>query len=378
MHVHHGDRHADAAGALLGLVVLAGLSVLAVDTPALEHLHATSQAFIALSVTSAPALLVGFVLAGLLSAFLDPARTSWLSGSGRPASQALRGVGFGLPLPVCSCGVVPMYQSLVKGGAPVTAALAFLVATPELGLDAVLLSVPLLGMPLTIARVVAAFAVAVAVALVVGRGVSSSSSGEGEVLSSEVRTTAERLGSGLHYGLVELVDHTLPWILVGLLLAALAEPLLDHTFLASLPPVLQVPLAALIGVPLYVCASGATPLAAVAIHKGLSTGAALTFLLAGPATNVTTFGVLSALHGRGFALRFGVVLTVTAIFVGWGVDLVGLSVPELGHPGSTHEHGLGLFGYFSALALLVIGVASMWRQGARGMAEQILNPVHAH
>jgi hypothetical protein len=129
---------------------------------------------------------------------------------------------------------------------------------------------------------------------------------------------------------------------------------------------------------MYVCASGATPLAAVAIHKGLSAGAALTFLLAGPATNVTTFGVLTALHGRAFALRFGVVLTLTAIFVGWGVDLVGLNVPAMGHPGAAHEHAPTVFSMVAAVALVGISGASLWRQGARGMVDQILDPIHTH
>ena len=120
------------------------------------------------------------------------------------------------------------------------------------------------------------------------------------------------------------------------------------------------------------------PLAAVAMRKGLSAGAALTFLLAGTATNVTTFGVLASLLGRRFALRFGVVLTLTAVFVGWGVNLIGLEVPVLGHLETIHQHGLGLNVSFSALALLLISGASLWRQGARGMTEQILDPVHSH
>lgn len=271
-----------------------------------------------------------------------------------------------------------MYQSLIRRGVPVTAGLAFLVATPELGLDAVLLSVPLLGLPLTIARVLAAAGLAIVVAVVVGRAVPPAGAGAHGVVPGAERNLAQRLRAGIRYGLVDLVDHTLPWILVGLLLAALAEPLLDHDLLASLPAVLQVPVAALIGVPLYVCASGATPLAAVAVQKGLSVGAALTFLLAGPATNVTTFGVLSALHGRGLAIRFGLVLTSLAVVVGWGVDWMGLSIPELGHADPSHSEHVDLFGILALSGLLGLGLSSLWRQGARGMVDQVLEPVHVH
>jgi hypothetical protein len=383
-HHHHtggfsapADRKAGAAGAIAGIALLAALASLADDTPALAHLEATGRAFVALSLTSAPALLAGFALAGLVSGFLDPARASWLGG-GSPPSQALRGVTFGLPLPVCSCGVVPMYQSLVQRGVPVTAGLAFLVATPELGLDAVLLSFPLLGAPITMARILAAFAVAILVAVLVGRHTPKTQIPLDDPDLSDARPMAERLQAGLRFGLVDLVDHTLPWIVVGLLLAALAEPLLDHGFLATLPAILQVPIAAVIGIPLYVCASGATPMAAVAVHKGLSAGAALTFLLAGPATNITTFGVLSALHGKGVALRFGLVLTVAAIAMGWSVDLLGLAVPDMAHPGETHDHNFAWVGTASAGALLLLGSASLWRQGARGVVNQVLNPIHAH
>ena len=371
------ERRASAIGALLGVLILAGIAAAAGSVHELEPLRASVRAFITLTVTSAPALLLGFVLAGLVSAFLDPARLGWLAGGGR-GSQAVRGVVFGLPLPVCSCGVVPMYQSLIRAGVPIAAGLAFLVATPELGFDAVLLSVPLLGMPLTVARVVAAFVVALLVAILVGGRSETVLEAATESAPVPARGAVVRLRQGLRYGLVDLVDHTLPWIGLGLVLAALAEPLFDHQLLAALPPALQVPLAAVIGIPLYVCASGATPLAAVAIHKGLSAGAALAFLLAGPATNVTTFGILSALHGRRLALRFGLILTVLAVVLGWSVDVLGITVPVMEHPDELHEHGLGWGGIVCAVAICGVAVASLWRQGVRQMLEQLINPIHAH
>ncbi|MEO0603147.1 MAG: permease [Myxococcota bacterium] len=370
------DRRASAVGALLGVLTLGGLAALSGGSSALVHLQASGRTFLSLTITSAPALLAGFVIAGLVSAFLDPARARWLSGG--VGTQALRGVAFGLPLPVCSCGVVPMYQSLIRRGVPVTAGLAFLVATPELGIDAVFLSVPLLGLPMTIARVGAAFAVALGVAVIVGRGAPTSQPVPIEADATLRRGFGARMREGLRFGLVDLVDHTLPWILVGLVLAALAEPLLDPETLAALPSVAQVPLAALLGVPIYVCASGATPLAALAAQKGLSAGAALAFLLAGPATNVTTFGVLSALHGRRLAVQFGLVLTIAAVGVGWAVDAIGLTVPVLASSDAAHGHGWGGLGLGSAIGVGALTFASLWRQGARGMVGQITNPIHVH
>ena len=175
---------------------------------------------------------------------------------------------------------------------PASAAIGFLVATPELGLDAILISIPLLGPELTGVRLIAAFVVAYAVAVFVGRGLRSIAPMEQHSDSTPPPPVQTRLKNGVHFGLVELFDHTFPWVLAGLLVAAWAEPILNESVFATIPSYLQVPLFAIIGIPVYVCASGSTPLAAIAIHKGISPGAAIAFLIAGPATNVTTFGIL--------------------------------------------------------------------------------------
>jgi hypothetical protein len=187
---------------------------------------------------SAPALLLGYALAGVVPFLLTPTRTTAL-GRGGKFMQSLRGVAFGLPLPVCSCGVLPIYESLIRRGAPPAAAMAFFVATPELGLDAVLLSVPLLGSSLTIARIVAAFVVAVLVALIVGRHFDNNSAIEAEEAVAESgEGWSARVKAGLRFGFVEVFDHTMPWIALGIVIAALAEPLLSHGALASVPPVI--------------------------------------------------------------------------------------------------------------------------------------------
>ena len=257
--------------------------------------------------------------------------------------------------------------------------MAFFVATPELGRDAVLLSVPLLGTPLTIARVVAAFLVAVLVALLVGWRASVPNADIDEVHQASIEQSfSERVRAGMRFGFVEVFDHTMPWIGLGLVIAAVAEPLLAHGSIGSIPPALQVPLAALIGVPVYVCASGATPVAALAIHKGLSTGAAMAFLIAGPATNVTTFGVLARLHGRRIALIFGVTVTALAVVAGWTVDLLGVSAAPVLEAHLTAENHGSLMGWLSVVGLCLLVIASLVRQGPRGALRQILEPIHVH
>ena len=115
---------------------------------------------------------------------------------------------------------------------------------------------------------------------------------------------------------MDVLDETGPWIVFGLAVAALMAAELDLSGLASLPNSIQLPLFALIGLPVYVCASGATPLVAVLIALGVSPGAALVFLLTGPATNVTTFGVLTKLHGRAVAIGFAASVVLGALVTG--------------------------------------------------------------
>ncbi len=337
------------------------------------------ETVMALALESAPALVVAYVLAGLIGVVITPARARWLDG-GSAASQSFRGVVFGLPLPVCSCAVLPLYETLVRRGVPATAAMGFLIATPEIGLDAVLLSFPLLGLEMTLARVGAAFVIALLVAWWVGRLVTRPDAGlEAEGPDAARPPFSRRLAAGLRFGLVELFDHTMPWILAGLLIAALAEPLLSHELLQQLPASLQVPLFALIGIPMYVCASGATPVAAILIFNGVSPGAALAFLLAGPATNITTFGILARLHGRRVAMVFGALVTLAATGAGWAVDAMGLEVKS-GLDG--HAHGDGSLLQWVSLALLGgLFAMSLLRQGPRGVVAQVTDPMreaHGH
>ncbi len=321
--------------------------------------------FLHLSLESAPALMLAFLAAGLLRAFGFSKR--WLS-KGTPLIQAGRGVLFGLPLPICSCGVLPLYEALIKAGVPVSAALAFLIATPELGLDALFLSWPLLGGEMTLIRLFSALFIALSVALLLQHLLPSK---EGAQLSEEVSslTLLQRLKEGLRYGLLELAEHILPWILVGLLLAALMDPLMDPTWLGGLSRFLAVPLMALLGLPVYVCASGATPMVAILMQKGLSAGAAIAFLLTGPATNLSTFGVLSRLHGRRFAFSFGFAVAGMALLLGWSIDLF---MPSITPVVLEHEEGYSALHWISLGALALVSAAALLRRGPRSLLAEVI------
>lgn len=363
--------------------VLAMASVAAILT---HHEHGGTggarpgSVFVGLALTSAPPLVLAFLAVGLANAFLPSDWTDRLR-RGRPATQALKGVLIGLPLPVCSCGVVPLYRELVQKGAAVAAAMAFLIATPELEIAAVFLTWELMGPDVAVARVAMAAVLALAVALLVARWAPPMAPASGdscchggdpdrEDLDEEPPPQPSRWRTILWTGFGDGVDNTGAWILIGLGISAYLVPYVDPVWLARLPAGIDVPAAALLGLPLYVCASGSTPLAAVMVAQGLSPGAALAFLITGPATNATTFGLLRSLHGSRTAFIFSLAMLLGATAAGL---LTNLALPDSGDVmPHLHDHG-GSVLEWACLAILVLAlIGALLRNGVRVFVEQIL------
>ncbi|RMG17412.1 MAG: hypothetical protein D6731_04190 [Planctomycetota bacterium] len=383
LHVVIDEHHTDpaprglgqlpaAAGASLGLLLFV---LLPFEPPA--FLGAAWAAGVGLFCESAPPVLLGFLAAGLLS--LVPTAVLARLMQGKTAlGSALRGVIFGLPIPICSCGVVPVYAGLMRKGVPAAAGVAFLIATPELGVDAVAISLPLLGWELTLVRLGAAFALAAAAGLAVhwlsGGGTAPASPAAPACGGEGSPTQGSRTARALRYGFVEAFDDLGPWILAGVAVAALLEPLLDPDSLASVPRAAQVPLFAGLAAPFYVCASAATPLAAVLLAKGLGAGAAVAFLLAGPATNVTTYGALRRFHGRGTTLLALGFIVAACVVLGLVAEALPLDESAWsGASGHTPAPWEGAAGAVFAALLF----ASLARQGPRGFLRR-LGLAHGH
>lgn len=382
----HLDDHAaerasrppyEGLGNLVAIVALAILGGV--------HEHGAAQPafatrFLDLALESAPALLLAYLVGGFIAGDLPESWLRWL-GRGGPAAQAARGTALGLPLPICSCGVLPLYQSLIRRGVPLAAATAFLIATPEVGLTALFVSLPLLGLEATLLRVACAAALALVVGYVMGlrRSVTVPAAAPacGGCCGHEAvaAPSAPRLQRALRSGFVDLVDGTAAWIIAGLALAAFAAPYAEGVLWAQLPDLLEIVAFALIGMPLYVCASAATPLIAVLIAAGVSPGAAIAFLLTGPATNVATFGVLAQLHGRRHALAFAVVAAIGAIALGLAVNLaapaLAIRVPD------RHVHGASLLQQLSLALLALLYAASLLRRGGRAFLSDLVETSRA-
>ena len=366
-------RIASVGGAALGVLVLWFL--IRDHFPQGDH-GGPAHVFLQLAVESAPALLFAYLLVGVCHAFLP---ANWLRRmtSGPPLLQALRGVAVGLPLPVCSCGVVPIYRELIRQGTALAAAIAFLVATPELELAAVMLTWRLMGGEVALVRVGMAAVLALGVGMLVAALAPKSATPtptpanphDDALPTSSTETTGQRLRTALRFGFGPAVDNTATWILAGLLLSAMLMPYVDRAWIAQLPKGIDVPIAALIGLPLYVCATGSTPLAAMLLVQGLSPGAVLALLLTGPATNVTTFGVLTRLHGGRVAFVFAMAMWLGAVALGYLANWL-IPTPSVVDLGAA-AHAPGWFGWTCLGLLAAVFLFALLRQGTRPFLERL-------
>lgn len=364
-----GGRLAGMAGAALAAVALSLVSHEENTAPGLF------DATLTLALATAPWLLSSFVLVGVLSAFY-PDGAPRLRARGVRVLDAGAGMAAGLPHPLCACAVGPLYQALLARGASPASARAFLVAAPALGVPAALLSLRLLAWPLVLARVLAASALAVAA------GLTSSSAprpaGNSAEVDQERAPLGARLRHGLRHGVVDAVDHVLPWLVVGLLAAGALSTSWSPSTLATLPKLWHPLVAALVAFPLYLCPAGLTPVAAVLVVLGLSPGGALALLLAGPATSVPSLAMVAAQAGRKAALTLGLTVLLGAAAMGAALDGImgALDVVTVAAPLDATAVGPVEVGALFLVAALA--VASLWRQGVRGAVVQVMSPQHRH
>jgi len=265
-------------------------------------------------------VLIGFAVAGLVHVLFDPDRIVRHLG-GRTMRSAAVAALFGAPLPLCSCGVLPAAMALRRKGASREATLSFLITTPETGVDSIAVTYAFFGPLLAVVRPVVAIVTALVAAAFSLRGAAAEPEpppaldsapgacdgcdGEPPAHEHDGLRQAQRDPVGLvarlrlaaRYAFVDLFDDLGFWLAFAFLLTGLLSAILPGDFFARLLPGTVVPMLAMIaiGVPLYVCASASTPLAALFVAKGASAGAALVFLLVGPATNAATIGAIARL-----------------------------------------------------------------------------------
>jgi uncharacterized membrane protein YraQ (UPF0718 family) len=331
---------------------------------------------------SAPYVIIGLILGGLVKMFLSTEFVARHLGQGR-FWPVLKAALFGIPLPLCSCGVLPAAAALKRQGANNGATTAFLIATPESGLDSIAISYALLDPIMTVARPLAALLSAVAAGtlenclnpprpqLVMFSTVGCPVDGccDGLDCRPEVHRrhhgVGEKMIAGLRYAAFDIWGDLAGWFLAGILLAGVIttlvpEPMMTSYLGGGLAAML---LMLLLGIPLYVCASSSTPIAAALIMKGVSPGAALVFLLAGPATNITSLAVLSGLLGKRATALYLASIAVVSVGCGLAVDWLygALGIKAQALVGQAAEIMPGWLQWGSALLLAAFSVRPMLR-----------------
>lgn len=283
-------------------------------------------------VESALFFLIGLVLAGLVWVFLNEKNIKRLLGRNR--NQAvLRAAIIGIPLPLCSCSVLPVASQLRASGLSKGGTVSFLISTPESSLDSIMLTYSLTDPLLTVARPIAAFLTAV-----IG-GTIENSFGHKEAdqfavaepvaacgcdcqpVESAPASMPRRLWQGLKHSFTVIISDLAPYLFLGYVLAGLAAVAFSSPLDFGSGSGWWAYLAALvIGVPMYICATSSTPLAAVLLGAGFPAGAVMVFLMVGPATNLATLAVTKKILGLASTVRYVVSIVVVSLLCGFALD----------------------------------------------------------
>ncbi len=325
---------------------------------------------------SAGYCLFGIFMAGLLRAFMPDDFVLKHLGKNNITSVIKASI-IGVPMPMCSCGVIPVAMGLRKQGAGKGPTTAFLISTPESGVDSIAVTWALLDPIMTIVRPLAAFITATVAGIIVNfvpehkeNGAvpepacsccceaEGSHDGEHTHACNHNHSLLERMRSGLAFAFGGLLADMGPSLLFGILIAGMISALVPPGFIeqnlgAGIRPMLVM---LLVGIPLYVCATASTPIVAALALKGLSPGAALVFLLAGPATNAATILLVAKILGKRIAAVYVAVIASVALLMGMAVNAL-YSMASLSITGwisAEHHEGGGFFPAAFSVILLVL------------------------
>ena len=272
-----------------------------------------------------PYLLLGFTLAGLMHAFVPRAMYSrYLSGNN--FRSVLAAAILGIPLPLCSCGVIPTAMSLRKDGASKGATISFLIATPQTGVDSIIATYSLMGLPFALLRPF----VALVTALFGGTLANCIDKNDDDVAvanqgccaKEEKATFAQKIRTAARYAYIEMMQDIGRWLVLGLVVAGVITVFVPDSFFSLFAdrPFATMLMVLLFAIPMYLCATGSIPIAVALMLKGLSPGTALVLLMAGPAVNVASLLVIGKVMGRKSLFTYLFSIVGCAMLFGLGID----------------------------------------------------------
>ena len=312
----------------------------------------------------APYLLLGFLIAGILHVFVPQGfYRKYLSKDNKLA--VLWAALLGVPLPLCSCGVIPTAIGLRNEKASKGAVASFLIATPQTGIDSILATFSLMGLGFAIIRPAAALITGVCGGWLVNRLVPEDDAAVTAGTSCNVET-GNKLWRVLKYAYFKMIQDIGGRLVIGLLVAALIQVAIPDEFFLHFgsQPLLQMLVILIVAVPMYICSTGSIPVAAALIMKGLSPGAALVMLMAGPAVNLASILVVRKAMGRRFTGIYLLVIVVFSILFGLLVNAIGIDTGALTADGACCTGKTALPSVFkmtcaAVLALLILFALTM-------------------
>ncbi len=318
-----------------------------------------------LTLEMSPYLILGFLFAGILHVLFPRDKVARYLGKNNLRSVLYSSL-IGIPLPLCSCGVIPTSVSIYKNGASKGSTVAFLISTPQTGADSIFATYSLLGLPMAIARPLIALATGILGGLFTN--FTERKQPEQTVNSEQIAKDLKEetkpkwhnsIAEMFRYAFIEFLSDLAKWLVIGLMLAALISVLVPDDFITKYigNEFLSMLVSLAMAGPLYVCATGSIPIAAVLMIKGLTPGAAIVFLMAGPATNAATITVIGKVMGRRTLFTYLISIIAGSLLFGLFVDYFlprewfTYAIHNIHHGGHVHQMFPAWVGYSSAILL---------------------------
>lgn len=332
-----------------------------------------------------PYILLGFFLAGIMHAFVPAALYHKYLGR-KSFRSVLNAAILGIPIPLCSCGVIPTAMSLKKEGASRGATVSFLIATPQTGVDSIIATYSLMGLPFALLRPLAALFTSLFGGQMVN--IFDKDKEENAVKPATPVATKSSFGAKVvevfRYAYIEMMQDIGRWLIVGLVVAGLITVFVPQSFFAlfSDSSLLSMLIVLVFAIPMYLCATGSIPIAVALMMKGLSPGTALVLLMAGPAVNAASMLVVGKVLGKKTLLIYILSIILGSVLFGLGIDYL---LPREWFTATVTEmasaSGTSVFNMICTAVLLVLLSVAMFlrfRQNRKCTDEACVNDEHIY
>ena len=293
----------------------------------------------------APWLLLGSLFAGILHVLIPPGTIKKYLGQPGPGGL-IKAALAGVPMPLCSCGVIPAGIGLYKQGASRGASVSFLVATPQTAVDSTLVSYSFFGWPFALFKLISSFFTGIFAGWMSEKlGGADAPHPTREVAATNGKEEWKKRYPGWRakvqgiwaFGVIDLLRMIYGWVVLGVVISAALTTFIPTNYFADMPLATGftgLVMALLISLPMYACSTASVPIAAGLVHAGLPAGAALVYLVAGPATNVATIGAIYRVFGgKVIAIYLGVIISSSLLCGALFDSVVSMTAMRI------HDHG---------------------------------------